>query len=162
MPDLDSLLKRLIEHKLEFVVIGGFAAFAHGFTLPSEDIDVCFPFSPENLMRLQKALADLHPVHRMTPSRVPLKLTPEECRGLKNLYLDTDYGQLDCISEVTGVGGFDGVKKESVTIRLAKGTCRILGIDALIRAKEALGRPRDKEAVLQLKAIREARRGAHQ
>lgn len=158
MPALESLLNRLTEHKVEFVVVGGFAAFAHGVSLLTEDIDICCRFSPENLMRLQKALADLHPMHRMTPSGIPLKLTPQQCEGLKNLYLRTDYGQLDCIGSVTGVGEFDAVKKESVTIKLPSGACRILGIDALIRSKQAMGRPRDKEAVLQLKAIQERRR----
>jgi len=156
---LEILLTRLIEHKMEFVLVGGYAAAVHGVTLVTFDVDICCRFSPENLMRLQKALADLHPVHRMTPAKIPLKLTPEGCRGLKNLYLRTDYGPLDCISEVTGVGGFDAVKKQSVTIKLPSGACRILGIDALIRSKEAIGRPRDKETVLQLKAIRERKRG---
>ena len=159
MPTLESLLGLMTRHHVAFVVVGGYAAAAHGISLVTRDVDVCLRFSVENLMRLQKALADLHPVHRMTPAKIPLKLTPEECRGLNSLYLRTDYGQLDCISEVTGVGDFDAVKKESITIKLPSGACRILGIDALIRAKEAVGRPRDKEAVLQLKAIRERRRG---
>ena len=161
MPDLESLLDRLILGRVEFVIVGGFAAFAHGATLYTEDIDICCRFSADNLMRLQGALRDLHPGHRMTPSRVPLRLTADECRGLKDLYLDTDYGQLDCIGFVTGVGDYQAVEKESVEIQLPGGPCRILKIDALIRAKEALGRPRDVEAVLQLKAIRErlARKG---
>jgi hypothetical protein len=37
--------------------------------------------------------------------------------------------------------------------------CHLLSLDALIRAKEALGRPRDQQAVLQLKAIREMQAG---
>jgi hypothetical protein len=85
----------LIRHRIEFVVVGGFAAVAHGVTLLTQDIDVCYGFTPENVMHLQEALADLHPVHRMPPERPPLRLTLETAAGLRNLYLETDWGQLD-------------------------------------------------------------------
>ena len=155
MPELESLIAHLIRSQVDFIVVGGFAAVAHGVTLVTQDLDVCCDFSAENIMRLQAAVSDLHPVHRMTPARLALKLNSQSCRELKNLYLDTDYGQLDCLSAITGVGGFDEVKRNSIEVRLSSGPCRILSLDALIQAKEAMGRPRDGEAVLQLKAIRE-------
>jgi len=153
MDDPDALLTRLVEHEVEFVVIGGFAAVAYGVTLITRDIDVCCPFSVENLMRLQQALDDLRPVHRMTPDKLPIKLSPESCRSLKNLYIGTDLGQLDCLSFVDGVGDYDAVREESIEIDVGGGTCRILSIDALIRAKKAVGGRRDLEAVIQLEAI---------
>jgi hypothetical protein len=155
MADLDTLLARLIRGSVEFVVVGGYAAVAYGASLVTQDIDVCCPFTTENLLRLQKAIADLHPVHRQTPNRIPLQLTPENCAGLKNLYLGTDLGPLDCLSEVLGLGGFDAIKSHTVEFEFPAGRCRFLDLDALIRAKEAMDRPRDREAVLQLKAIRE-------
>ena len=159
MPDLESLLGRVIQAQVEFVVVGGFAAVAHGVSLPTQDIDVCCRFTPENLLELQGAIADLHPVHRMVPSRPSLSLTAEACADLRNLYLDTDWGQLDCLGEVLGVGDYQAVVAQSVPVELAGGVCRILSIDALIRAKEAMGRQRDREAALQLRAIRERQRG---
>ncbi len=53
--------------------------------------------------RLQKALADLNPVHRMTSNRNKLELTAENCSQFKNLYLDTDIGQLDCLEQIEGM-----------------------------------------------------------
>lgn len=155
MPDLESLLQRLIEGGVEFVVVGGFAAVAHGASLPTQDVDVCCRFTPDNLLKLQRAIAHLHPVHRMVPSRPPLQLTPENCVGLRNLYLDTDWGQLDCLGEVLALGAYEDVVPQSIAVEAAGGVCRILSIDALIRAKDAMGRPRDREAALQLRAIRE-------
>ncbi|MCX6998670.1 MAG: nucleotidyltransferase [Kiritimatiellaeota bacterium] len=161
MGDLNSLLQRLIRHQVDFVVVGGYAAVAHGSSLVTMDVDICGDFSAGNLRRLQEALADLHPVHRMTPRRLPLRITPEFCRGLKNLYLDTDLGQLDCLNAVLGIGEFPAVRRRSVTIRLPFGRCRILALDALIEAKQAMNRPRDQETVLQLRAIQERlKRGA--
>ena len=158
MPDTESLLQRLIEHEVELVIVGGYAAVAHGVTLVTQDLDICCRFSRENLMRLQAAVSDLRPTHRMTPDRLPLQLTPENCRGLKNLYLGTDLGQLDCLAEITGVGDYDDVLRQSEEVDLGFGICRIITIDALILSKEAMDRPRDREAVIQLKAIRERER----
>ena len=103
--DLLEILKRLTQADVSFVVIGGFAATIYGCTLVTQDIDICCDFSPANLLRLQKALVGLHPVHRMTPNRKPLNLTEKTAEGIKNLYLDTDLGTLDCISFVEGLGG---------------------------------------------------------
>ena len=155
MTNFEGLLERLIKHQVEFVVVGGFAAIAHGGTLLTQDIDICCNFTPENLIRLQQAVVDLHPVHRMTPTRIPLSLAPESCHGLKNIYLETDYGQLDCLGSVKGLGPFVTVEEQSILVQLEAGPCRILSLEALIKAKEAMGRPRDKETVLQLRAIQE-------
>lgn len=156
MPDLESLLQRLIEHRVEFVIVGGYAAVAHGVTLVTQDMDICCRFSVENLMRLQESLADLHPRHRMTTDKLPLQISPESCKGLKNLYLTTDWGQVDCLGAVLGLGDYDVVFAESQKIELDFGWCRILTLGALIRAKSAMNRPRDQEAVIQLKAIQAA------
>jgi len=74
---------------------------------------------------------------------------------LKNLYLKTDLGVVDCLGEVLGVGSFDEVLKNSVEVELPYGKCRILDIDALIRAKEAMNRNHDKITVMLLKKIKE-------
>ncbi len=154
---LDDLLARLVKAKVEFVVIGGFAAVAHGVSLLTQDLDICCRFTADNLLRLQESLADLNPVHRMTPQRIPLQLTREHCGGLRNLYLSTDWGVLDCLGEVTGVGDFDHVLAASEPLGLDAGTCHFLTLDALIRAKEAMRHPKDLEAVAQLRAIRARR-----
>jgi hypothetical protein len=155
MVDFDALLRLLRRHEIEFVIVGGFAAMAHGASQLTQDVDVCCAFTPENLRRLAVALKDFHPVHRMTPQRLPLELSDENISRLKNLYLQTDLGQLDCRSEVKGVGDFAEVRRQSIEVELPAGPCRILGLDALIRAKEAMGGPKDKLTILQLKAIQE-------
>jgi len=104
-------------------------------------------------MRLQSALSGLNPAHRMTPDLVPLGLTEENCKTLKNLYLNTDWGQLDCLSEVLGIGDFKEVQKASETIPLGNKHCQILRIEPLIVAKQAMGRPKDIETIRQLKLI---------
>jgi len=155
--NLSQLTRRFVEAQVEFVLIGGFAAVAHGATLVTRDVDICCRFNQANLKRIQTVLADLHPVHRSRPD-LPLDLTPEQCAKLKNLYLKTDLGAVDCLSEVLGIGDFDAVLKQSVEVELPFGRCRILDIDGLILAKEAMNREHDRITVRQLREIKKRQR----
>ena len=149
-----DLLERLVKANVEFVIVGGFAGVVHGCTYVTQDIDICCDFLPANLLRLQKALSGLNPVHRMTPNRQKLELTEENCLQYKNLYLDTDIGQLDCMSFIGGLGDYQKLKQASELIEFENMKLRVLTLDALIRARKAMNRPRDKEAILQLEAIK--------
>ena len=151
--NLSELIRRLIEGQVEFVLVGGFAAVAHGVTLVTRDVDICCRFSEANLRRIQTAVADLHPAHRSRPD-LPLALTSEQCASLKNLYLKTDLGIVDCLGEVLGIGDFESVLQHSVELELPFGDCRILDLDALIRAKEAMNRDHDRLTVRQLREIK--------
>jgi len=152
--DFLSLLFRLNKEDVKFVIIGGFAGVVHGCTFVTQDIEVCYESTTENLLRLQNALADIHPVHRMTPERLKLELTRENCKDYKNLYLDTDIGQLDCISFVQGIGDFKKALQSSQVIEVENHKFNVLRIEALIEARKALNRPRDREAIIQLEAIK--------
>jgi len=57
-----NLLERLARAGVDFVIVGGFAGVVHGCTYLTEDIDICCDFIPANLLALQRALAELHPV----------------------------------------------------------------------------------------------------
>jgi hypothetical protein len=156
MPQNDrALLTRLKEHNVDFVIIGGVCGVLHGISLVTFDLDVCCSFSLENLRRIEAAVKDLHPYHRLTANKLPLELTDELASRLKNLYLHTDLGKLDCLSEVAGLGDFQAVLENSVLSRTSYGEFRVLSIDALIAAKEAVGRERDLLTVRLLRAIRE-------
>ena len=157
MQNLSELTRRLVEAKVEFVLIGAFAAVAHGSTLVTRDVDICCRFNEVNLRRIRHALRGVHPVHRSRPD-LPLDLTPEQCASLKNLCLKTDLGALNCLGEVLGVGDFDAVLKQSVEVELPFGHCRILDIDGLIRAKEAMNRDHDRITVRQLREIKKRQR----
>jgi hypothetical protein len=49
MDPLLTILKRLLDHKVEFVVIGGMAAMYHGSALVTQDIDFCVPFDVDTM-----------------------------------------------------------------------------------------------------------------
>ena len=159
MPQNDrALLTRLKEHDVEFVIIGGVCGVLHGSPLVTFDLDVCCPFSLQNLRRIEASVRDLHPYHRLVANKLPLELADELASRLRNLYLQTDLGKLDCLSEVSGLGSFEAVLQKSVPHQTSYGEFRILDLDALIVAKEAAGRERDLVAVRVLRAIREKKR----
>jgi hypothetical protein len=155
MENLTEILRRLLDSKVEFSLIGGFASRRYDVTPVTEKVEVCARFMPENLRRIESAFKDFHPRHRLTANKLPLELTDELCSRLKNMYLNTDLGILDCLGEVAGVGDFDAVLRQSQLMRFPFGQCYVLKIDALMQAKQAVGRPHDLITVEQLKAIKE-------
>ena len=157
MEHLTEILKQLHHAKVEFSLIGGLASRHYGVTLVTEDVDICARFTPENLRRIESAVKDFHPRHRLTANKLPLELNDDLFRQLKNIYLTTDIGILDCLGEVAGIGDFDAVLKNSELKSFPFGSCYVLEIGALIEAKKAAGRPHDLITVSQLMAIKEKR-----
>lgn len=155
MKELTRITKVLALGRVEFVIAGGLGTLMHGSALMTRDVDVACRMDPDNLLRLLDALKDLNPIHRMTPEKLPFTREQAERGGLKNLYLSTDMGQLDCLGEIKGIGGFPECLAQSQVISLDDLRIHVLTIDALITAKRAMGRPRDLHAVLELEAIRE-------
>jgi len=155
MVDLTRLIDRLSKGQVEFVVVGAYAAILHGATVVTRDVNVCMSFAQENLFRLRDALAGLHPWHRMTPQRLPLELNAVNVADFKNLYLATDLGPLDCLSEIIAVGGYELVRARSVVVKASFGEMHVIDIDSLVVTKSHLMRLQDKLVIPQLLAIKE-------
>jgi len=159
MPDFVGLLRRLTEAGVEFVLVGGLAAAAHGSSLITQDVDVCIRLGAENLNRLQHALRGLDPTHRMAQPPIPFQHDAKVLGSFRNVYLRTRLGQLDCLGEILGIGDFSAVIERSVEIDLNGAVCRVLSLDALIAAKSAMKRDRDLLAVEQLRKLKSLREG---
>ena len=156
MPQNDqALLLRLKASGLEFVVIGGLCVVYHGVPVATFDLDICCPFGEENVRKIESAVKDLNPVHRLTANKLPLEQTRSSFKDLKNVYLQTDLGKLDCLGMVAGLGSFEQVLQQSVLHSMSFGSFRMLSLDALIVAKAAAGRNKDLDAVRLLQAVKE-------
>lgn len=154
-----ELLRRLTHEKVEFVLIGGMAAIAHGATTVTEDVDVCIRFDLPTLAGVFRAVAGTNPRQRMHPDRPPLGDSPDQHVGNKNLYLVTEEGTLDLLSEVSGVGRYDALVSRAVSMDLGGFTCRVLSLGDLIASKRQMGRGKDHQAVRQLEAVQARLRG---
>lgn len=153
MASILDILRRLVEHQVDFVLVGGMAATAHGSSVVTEDVDVCTPFELENMRRVLEALSGLNARLRMTPARSPLPADAAALVGWKNLYVTTDAGQVDFLGEVTGVGSFAAVHQGALTLDLGGFSCPVMGLDDLIRAKRALGRDKDLRVARELEVV---------
>ncbi len=157
MQNLRALLKTLLEHKVDFVLIGGFAAVVHGSTLVTQDIDICCAISNDEIGKLRMALKDYHPVHRMNPNFTPSFLDyPIEFEGVKNIYLKTDLGVLDILSETRPAGDFFDLKARAIEIPLYGYICKVISIDDLIKVKSSMKRPKDLQVVEELNLIKKS------
>ena len=154
-----KLLECLIDHDVDFILVGGLAAAAYGSPQVTQDIDICIDLDVDNLNKLKQAVSALHPVHRMHPKKPSFNETGKALESLKNVYLHTDSGQLDCLGDIKGLGSYNQVFGQSIEILLHGKKCRILTLDSLIIAKTAMARPKDKEAVVILQTIKNKKYG---
>ncbi len=155
MDPLLTILKRLTEHDVEFVLIGAYAAMAHGTAITTQDVDVCAPLIRPNLDRIIAALRDLHPYFRFRPatSRIWLYDDPARLVGFKNIYLATDLGPVDILGELPDVATYDQVAAKSIEADFKTFKCRMIDLDTLISAKRAANRPKDQIHLRHLEAL---------
>jgi hypothetical protein len=150
MTDVIAFVKLFQAHNVQFVMIGGQAMIALGSAHVTFDTDICYQRTPANLAALVTALAPIHPYLRGVPPGLPFRFdVPTLAAGL-NFTLDTDFGEIDLLGEVSGVGNYDQVLAQSVEGTLAGLTLRILSVDGLIAAKKAAGRNKDHGHLLEL------------
>jgi hypothetical protein len=150
-----ELLQRLLDEKVELVVIGGIAAVAWGSTQFTKDLDVTAPFSLENLERMMRVLQPLHPRFYQTIGKPLVTRTVEQLSEFKNLYFLTDLGVIDILRSVPPVGDFSEVATRAVELELFDRTCRVIGLDDLIAVKRHVRRPKDVLVAGELEAVRE-------
>lgn len=157
MIDFVGMLRVLTEHRVEFIVVGGVAATLHGSARSTQDLDVVYARSSNNLSRLVAALRNHRPYLRGAPSGLPFSWNVETLRHGLNFTLQTDLGNLDLLGEIVGGGGYDELRPHSVEFEAFGLRLLCLDLDTLIRVKRAAGRPRDLEAIAELRVIREER-----
>jgi hypothetical protein len=155
MTDFRELLRVLTSGGVEFLLIGGAAATAHGAARLTEDLDVVYKRSPENIGRLSAALVSFSPYPRGAPPGLPFCWDEKTItRGL-NFTLTTRLGDLDLLAEITGGGGYDDLLPHCITLEPFGIACSCLGLRRLIDVKRAAGRPKDLQAIAELEALHE-------
>jgi predicted nucleotidyltransferase len=153
MTNFRAVLETLIGGGVKFIVIGGTAAVAHGTARLTEDIDLVYARTPENIERLARAFAPHAPYLRGAPSGLPFRFDTRTISHGLNFTLATDLGAVDLLGEIVGGGSFDDLLPHSTELFLYGIRCLCLDLPALIRSKRAAGRPKDLEAIAELEAL---------
>lgn len=158
MLDIAAILRALSANEVDFVVIGGIAAVAHGSAYITQDFDISYARTGVNLARLARALAPLHPRLRGVSEDLPFQLNAATLRAGLNFTLATDIGDIDLMGQIAGFSSYEQVSAASDTLELYGIRCRILTLDGLIRSKRAAARPKDLQLVPELEALAVLRR----
>lgn len=154
---IEKFLRLFAEHKVDCILIGGWAATLHGSMRSTVDIDFIYSREPANIIRLVQSLSDLSPYLRGVPPDLPFCFDERTIRNGLNFTLTTTGGDLDLFAEVPGGRNYEELLPFTVLIPLYGVECRCVTLERLIQLKRAAGRPRDLEALSELQALLEER-----
>ena len=149
------MVRRLVAADVRFVVIGGVAATAHGSPRITEDLDICYDPTDDNRRRLAATLASWNAYLRGVEPDLPFTMDERALRTSPVMTLATDRGSIDVMDQVLGVGDFTAVWRQSEEVEAGGVRFRVLSLAALVRAKRATGRRKDRDQLPGLEALLE-------
>jgi hypothetical protein len=153
----EAILRLLAEHQVKYVLVGGLAMRVQGSVYITEDLDICYGRTPENIAAVTAALAPLRPYLRGAPPGPPSRLdVPTVLAGL-NFTLTTDQGDVDLLGEVRGIGMYEQVLAQSEERPLFGLSVRVLSLEGLLIAKRTAGRVKDRLHILELEELKKLR-----
>lgn len=145
--DFKTILRVLVEHKVDFIVIGGVCATLHGAPVFTYDLDIVYSREPDNLARLETALQQLQSYYREHP---PFRFLPhaERIDTPGHHLLMTSAGPLDLLGSVTGQRGYAELLLHTVSTNPENGLeIKMVTLPMLITLKTEAGRNKDKLAI---------------
>lgn len=157
-----GIVEVLCHHRVDFVLVGGYAAALYGARRPTYDIDIAPSTAAENLHRLANALRELGASVRVDglPDGLPFDSSAESLRGLRILNLRTPVGDLDITFAPAGFpDGYDELRPGAQPYNVGTVTIEVADLEDVIRSKEAAGRPKDLDALPELLNLARTRKG---
>jgi predicted nucleotidyltransferase len=155
--DFARVLQVLSQNQVSYLLVGGVAATVHGSARLTQDIDLLYQRSPENIRRVVQALQPYRPVLREAPPGVPFQWDERALTQGLNFTLATTLGDIDLFGELMGGWTFEKLAAHTIRVKVFGIECACLDLDHLIAVKRAAGRPKDLEAIAELEALREER-----
>jgi len=151
--NLSDLLHVLGVAEVDFILVGGVAAAAHGSARLTQDVDIVYRRGADNLSRLVTALGSAKPYLRGAPPGLPFRFdVPTLAAGL-NFTLTTELGPIDLLGEISGGGRYEDLIDHCISADAFGARCRVLDLETLIATKRAAGRPKDFEALAELEIL---------
>ena len=144
----EKLLVRLVDHGVQFIVVGGVAVALQGYLRSTEDVDVLIEAGRENVSRLLEALADYGEgfARELTPD----DFTDEE--GAIRIVEESEFCQIDIFTRMTGLHYAD-LLPDAGTLDLNGCPIRYASKASLIRLKSSSVREKDRLDVMALQRL---------
>jgi hypothetical protein len=148
----ETILTTLGRQGVEFVVIGGLAAVAHGSRRMTRDIDIVVKPDNDNLERLRLALDELGARQLLVGGTdAPILESDMAFVALgATLHTRSPAGRLDVVGAPVGAAPYEQLVARSIVARIGDVKTRISGLDDLIAMKRAAGRPLDLQDIADL------------
>lgn len=141
-PDFEDFLRLLESHRVDYMIIGGYAVAFHGFPRFTKDIDIYYDISPANLERLRRALVELGFQEE--------NIIGQPIDGLGNiLVIGVPPVRIDLVNHIDGVTYADA-RPNVVRGKYGDVDVTFIGRADLIRNKLATPRAKDKADVEEL------------
>jgi len=149
------ILQHLSEHRVRFVLIGGFAGRLWGSNTITNDLDICYARDRPNLKALAACLRGFGATLRGAPKDLPFLLDAQTLERGDRFTFETRYGDLDCLGTPAGSRGFQDLVDGSAEMVVDSVRVLVAALPDLIRLKRAAGRPKDLVEVEILAALGE-------
>lgn len=160
--DFVTILNTLVDHDVDFIIVGGLCAVLNGAPINTYDLDIVPLRSIDNLGKLEEALLELQACYR---EHLPKRLLPEASRmnGPGHHLLATNAGLLDVLGSIAAQRDYDNLLPHTIELELQDGKwIRVLDLETLILTKEEAGREKDKLALPILRRTREEAQNNHE
>ena len=154
MINLGDLLRVLGAADVDFILVGGIAAAAHGSARLTQDVDIVYRRGKDNLERIVTALGNSRPYLRGAPPGLPFRFDIATLAAGLNFTLSTDLGPINLLGEVAGGGRYEDLIGHCISADAFGIHCKVLDLETLIGTKRAAGRPKDFEALAELEILR--------
>lgn len=141
-PDFEEFLRLLEEHRVDYMIVGGYAVAFHGFPRFTKDMDVFFEPSEANIARLRSALVGFG----FQEDDVPCDLFIAKGNVLT---FGVAPVRVDLVSDIDGVT-YAEARPNAVRGKYGRTEVTFIGRDDLIRNKRATPRAKDKADVEEL------------
>jgi len=156
--DFDRIVSTLSRYGVDYVLIGGVAAVAHGSTLATEDVDLTPARDQGNLDRLGEALLELRARIRTAnePDGVEFPCHGRFLAAMPTmLNLTTDAGDIDLAVAPAGFAdGYEALAPRASEVDFGDGAVVLVAaLDDIIASKRAADRPKDRAALPYLEAL---------
>lgn len=149
-----SLLRRLVEEGVDFVLVGGLAAVTQGAPITTFDVDIVHERSEENIERLLRVLDAVNAHYRGHPQR--LRPDSTALTGTGHNLFQTDEGPLDVLGAIDSGDDFHALQSSVVEVPFHGGTLKVLSLESLIERKRRSSHPKDRAVLPILEAALEA------